>query len=547
MTPVVLWGPAVHHLLPADQECEAVAIDGKTIAAVGSRRAARAAAGTGATELRLDRGALLPGFVDAHHHGYLVVADPATDMLHRKASDIGGLLEFVRGKRDLPGGWLRLHGYEPLELAEMRSPTAREIDAVIADRPVHLISRTYHESSVNSLGLELLGYDRKSHKTAGVLRNRRGHPTGVLLEGASFVAEAASRPAIDHGLVHERLAWHVERLLAAGITTICDAAVPMDAADGYVVEAADLGMRVVPLVVGERIDTPILTAGRTAKVLADGGEYCHLCLTARQVGSLTAASVSASFSRGGRLARAMGRRAGFPTPDGHGRFRTGITVTGTREMQTLIEAAAIGDAKLAVHAIGNGAVRSVLDARNGARNGSDLPLRVEHAMALDLRDAELLAKAGLPVVAQPGFLDAFGHQLNAVPLPAPIRLMPFSSLLGAGVELAFSSDFPAANLNPWPGIASAVNRTDRTGRVILGEESISVQAAIAAYTTTAADVLGLDAGRIEPGAPADLVWVEPDPFTARDDLLARVETLATWSGGILRFAAAGSGLESYIS
>lgn len=545
MSRFVLSGVPVH---PIDTSAvgEAVAVVDGRIAAVGGRAAVLAKAGPDATEVRLDRGALLPGFVDAHQHAYLVVTDPSTDALHGKASDIPRLIELVRSLRDLPGTWLRLHGYEPLELRELRSPTAAEIDAVVSDRPVHLISRTFHESVVNTLGLEQLGFDRPGRRSPGVQVDRRGRPTGVLIEQASFAAEVASRPSQD-GLDRERLAWHADRLFAAGITTICDAAVPVTAADGYVEAAARLGLRVVPLLVHARIDTPALRAGCTAKVLADGGEHCHLCLTRHQLAALAASSLRSSFGRDGRLARAVGRRAGFPTRAGRGMFRTGITVTGTEALRTLIEEASRTNSRLGVHAIGNGALRSVLDARREASGGRDVGVRIEHAVALDGRDADALARAEIPIVAQPGFLAAFGHQLHAVPLPAPLRLMPFSTLFRAGITLAFSSDHPAADQNPWIGVGSAVTRTDRYGRAILGDEAVSVRAAVEAYTATAACVLGVDVGRLKPGAPADLVWVDPDPFTCAEDHLASIATLATWSAGTLRYTSADSGLKRPLS
>ncbi len=70
-----------------------------------------------------------------------------------------------------------------MALAEHRSPTAAELDVVCLQRPLHVISRTFHESAVNSAGLEALGIDRGTPDPPGgrIVRNRRGSPTGVLL------------------------------------------------------------------------------------------------------------------------------------------------------------------------------------------------------------------------------------------------------------------------------------------------------------------------------------------------------------------------------
>ena len=145
-----------------------------------------------------------------------------------------------------------------------------------------------------------------------------------------------------------------------------------------------------------------------------------------------------------------------------------------------------------------------------------------------------IAATGMPVVAQPGFLTAFGHQLSIVPLPAPLRLMPFAAMLAGGINLAFSSDYPAASIEPWAGIAAAVNRTDRRGRPILEAEAISVRDALMAYTASAADVAGIEGGRLIPGAPADVIWVDRDPLKCTSDRLASITTLATWTDGHLR-------------
>jgi hypothetical protein len=73
---------------------------------------------------------------------------------------------------------------------------------------------------------------------------------------------------------------------------------------------------------------------------------------------------------------------------------------------------------------------------------------------------------------------AMGRELALVPLPRPLRLKPFRTMLRSGIPLAFSSDYPAAGLSPWEAVSAAVTRLDATGRAILPDESIDLVAAL---------------------------------------------------------------------
>ncbi len=524
----------------------AVAVHDGVVAATGPLAAVRAEVPAGTEEVSLDRGAVMPAFIDAHQHAFLVAVDPYTDVLYRRGNDIAGLLAelttlIATAPADPDTPWLRFHGYQPLTLAEHRSPTAAELDSVCPDRPLHVISRTYHESAVNSAGLAALGITAATPDPPGgrIVKDRRGRPTGVLLGAASFEAQTASRAPDPTGRWRARLAAYGRRLTALGISRIGDAAVPADLAADVVAVLGQAGVGVTPLLTGARIDEPGIVPGGTAKVLADGGEYCHLCMTSKQVRTVMKTSTRAGFGPERGLARAMGRRAGFPRREPDGMWHTGIRFPEENALPQILRIAAESDSALAVHAIGNGAVASVLRAL-AADSGlaEDVSVRVEHAMAIDIALIGSLAANRLPVVAQPGFLTAFGHELNLTPVPKPLQLMPFRTMLDAGIPLTFSSDFPAAELNPWTGVAAAAARLDSHGSAIDPEQALTVAEALTAYTATAADTLRLaDAGTLEPGNRADLIWCDADPHTTAVADLPGITVLSTWIDGRRVFSA----------
>ena len=547
MSPLILHGVPVYPR-PGAPAVEAVGMLDGRIVANGPLDTVRAALPPEADLRRLSGGALLPAFTDPHQHACLVASDPYADALHRRASDIRGLVDVIAAlvaaePARAPGetAWLRYHGYEPLFLAEHRSPTAAELDRASPDRPLHVLTRTFHESVVNTAGLDALGIGRTTRDPEGgrIIRDRRGRPTGLLLEVSSFTAEAASRrrDAADPGAWRERLLAHGKRLLAHGIVRIGDAAVPVATAAALTATLGEIGVEATSLLIGARIDEPALIAGQTAKVLLDGGEYCHLCMTGRQLAALLGGSFKANMGPEKDLARAVGMRAGFPVRESDRRWHTGVRFPHEAGFGDLFRRAAAIGSGLAVHAVGNGSVEALLNARDADPGlAAAVPIRVEHAMTLDPTLTARLARSGLAVVVQPGFLRTQGHELTIAPLPDPLRLMPFRRMVEAGVTMAFSTDYPATELSPWTAIAAAVTRQDRTGAVIAPKETMSLAAALEASTTSAARVLGVhDAGTLEPGMRADVVLCDRDPFTAPPGSLESLVTLATWSSGRLVF------------
>ncbi|MEI8082748.1 MAG: hypothetical protein WCI74_12990, partial [Actinomycetes bacterium] len=93
---VILHGVPIYvrHDRPA---VEALGISGGVVVAAGSLQQVRALLPDGVAERELPHGAVMPAFVDAHQHAFLIAMDPQTDALYRKARDIPGLLGVLAG------------------------------------------------------------------------------------------------------------------------------------------------------------------------------------------------------------------------------------------------------------------------------------------------------------------------------------------------------------------------------------------------------------------------------------------------------------------
>lgn len=137
----------------------------------------------------------------------------------------------------------------------------------------------------------------------------------------------------------------------------------------------------------------------------------------------------------------------------------------------------------------------------GARPGD----RIEHGGVIGAAAIGELKALGLTVVTQPAFIHERGDRYAAEVDPADQPdLYRCASLLAAGVPLAASSDAPYAAADPWCGMAAAVRRTSRGGRVLGGGEAVDAATALSLYLGAASDPGG-PARRVRPGAAADLV------------------------------------------
>ena len=547
----------------ASPRAEAVGVRDGRIVALGTAAEVRGALGGPASVVALDGGAVLPGFIDAHHHYCFAAFDRRTpDLHHEPDTPLDALLSQVReAARGESTGWVRFQGYDPSKLREKRPPRLEELDEACPERPLFLWAFSCHEACLNSAAFAAMGWTARTPDPEGgaIVRDRRGWLTGEVVEAACFLAEARSRDALVKDTGEAWLAdaeAHGHELLRRGITRVGDPGVPPSLEQLYLRAARErqLPLTVHRMPVGSaslltpRFDDeptgsgPGISPVGPAKLFLDGAERCAVCVSVRQVMRAATATMRRAIGGGGLAAvRAASRRSRLRRgPDGL--LHQGILFWEQDALDSAVRAAAERGFQVAQHALGNEAISAGLTAIERASSALDrVPgrPRLEHAMLVDPPLVRRIADAGAIAVVQPFFLYDLGDDLAALPPPKPIELLPLRGMLDAGVTLAGSSDYPVSHFDVLAAVKSAATRRSRLGSTLEPEQAISVQEAFRAYTQGSALALGVenDVGTISVGKQADLVVLSENPLEVDTERVDEIAVLRTYCGGRLAFSA----------
>ncbi|MFH6767209.1 amidohydrolase [Gaetbulibacter aquiaggeris] len=182
------------------QYAEAVVRKGDHIVFVGSLEAAKSQF-QNAAPYDLKGATMLPAFLDGHGHLYLVgITSMFANILpppDGPGADFNSIVETLNEFKDLEEGkwvlnkfgWIIGNGYDDSQLTEKDHPKASDLDKVSKEYPVIIMHQSGHLASINTIGLELMGWtskDTPNPKEGKLRRNMDGTPNGVLEENAVF-------------------------------------------------------------------------------------------------------------------------------------------------------------------------------------------------------------------------------------------------------------------------------------------------------------------------------------------------------------------------
>jgi predicted amidohydrolase YtcJ len=159
--------------------------------------------------------------------------------------------------------------------------------------------------------------------------------------------------------------------------------------------------------------------------------------------------------------------------------------------------------------------------------GSMLGDRIEHAAVMDADTAQRLARLGVAVVTQPGFIRERGDRyLRDVPERDLPDLYRYASLLDARVTCVPSSDAPYGPLDPWAVMRAARDRRSESRAPVNVKEWVSASMVLSGYLRPPGSLHSAPR-QVRAGAPSDLVLLRLPLAEVLDDPRAEL-VLRTW-------------------
>ena len=543
-------GGAVWTANPAQPRAEAVLVRDGVIRHVGTSAEVTERASEDARVVRLRGRMLLPGFVESHSH------PGVAGLLNSKLQIIG--TSTVADVQAALADYAKAHPQESVlfgfgfpsalntavNAAGVTGPYRKDLDAIVADRPVMLIALDAHSAWLNSKALAVAGIDANTpDPLPGVhyyQRDANGQPTGWMVEGGAFwplVPRFGVGSKEDFGAAFEAM---LPKLSAMGITTVFDAGIP--GGDALVRNAlAALGEmeRDGRLPVRVRASAYLNQADVTGKQMAE------------RIGALretiSSPLVDLRTAKLGNDGTIEGETAATLEPYASG--GSGAVMLDEKPLAAFLGGVRQANLDAHIHAIGDRAVRVAVNAVTAARKAhpdADSRAVVAHVMMAAPEDLKRLRGIELGVQTTPhwahdlsGTLALYSRLLDAKRGASVMRLR---DLWEAAPLLAFGADYPATGLpfeqtSPLHGIEIGITR--RAPGATQGEplppadQTLTLPQMLTGYTINGARQLRLadQTGSIEVGKQADLVVLERDLFAELPHRIHATRVDMTMFGG----------------
>jgi len=201
------------------------------------------------------------------------------------------------------------------------------------------------------------------------------------------------------------------------------------------------------------------------------------------------------------------------------------------DIEKMLSFAQKKDIQIAIHAIGDRAVKEVISSfKNFTKGTNQNNHRIEHALILSKEDIDIIAKEKIHIATQPAFLN---DPLEPIEFLKEIlgekrfkRFMPLKEMFDAGIEVSGGSDAPVTMPSPVKGIHAAVNHPNK-------EQRLTPYQALEMFTVNGAKGVRVfnNQGSIKKNKLADFVVLSNNPLKVNAKEIKNIKVLQVFKNG----------------
>ncbi|MBE7635234.1 amidohydrolase family protein [Sneathiella sp. P13V-1] len=475
---------------------------------------------------------LTPGLVEPHTHptaaallGATVDVSAITHSNRQQIMDT--LIKASDGIALTP--WMIAFGWDPVAIPDLEPPTLEELDAILPDRPMVILTQMMHEAYLNTAAFKAAGVKiiDKEDRFEGFVRDENGKLTGTVREVHGISEIVSKAPSASPAVAELLLRLQYNKYARAGYTTI-----GVTGAVGRLPDPVGLLKKVSKEDTSPLRTFVYLLPDQTEKYGLEGDDNFKIVGIKFWLDG-SPFTGGAAFKDGYHESELTEKLTGIP--------HTHPSTMNYDDSIIRIQAGKYHAKgyQIALHVQGEDAIDQALMVF-GEIQAEDLKPGLHHRLEHNaLMTREEMRRAKELELSTGFFVDHIYYYGDALPhLVGPERAnryMPVKSALDMGLVTSLHGDHPATPVDAIRVMRTATQRKSRSGKNITApSEAITPEQALYAMTMGGASQLGMQdkIGSIAVGKKADFTLFDKSPIEALQKG-EEFNVVKTWKGGLV--------------